>query len=130
MLVVHDPTWTQQASVQIRLADRIPAAPSDLRITSLTKGATSAEPTLVGLQWRDNASNETGFRIQATFTRMNGGTDTQAWSVPANATTAQLSFIAGGINPVRKACFTVAAFTGQAGTVAVSSPSNEVCAVP
>jgi hypothetical protein len=125
VLVVHDPSWSQRASVQIQIVDRAPAAASDLRITSLTKGTASAEPTTVGLQWRDNSSNETGLRIEATFTRMNGGTDTQVWNMSANATTAQVSFVAGGINPLSKACFTVSAHNGQ-GT---SSPSNEVCAV-
>jgi SPX domain protein involved in polyphosphate accumulation len=66
-----------------------------------------------------------GFRIQATYTRMNGGTDTQMWNVAANATTAQVSFVAGGINPVVKACFAVTAFNGPGDSL----PSNEVCAV-
>jgi hypothetical protein len=125
VLVAHDPAWSQRASIQIQIVDRAPSAPSDLRITSLTKGGTSTEPTMVGLQWRDNASNETGFRIQATYTRMNGGTDTQVSNVAANATTAQVRFVAGGINPVSKACFTITAFNSQGG----SAPSNEVCAV-
>jgi hypothetical protein len=125
VLVAHNPSWTEQASAQLRVVDRAPSAPSDLRITSLTKGGTSTEPTMVGLQWRDNASNETGFRIQATYTRMDGGTDTQVWNVAANATTAQVRFVAGGINPVSKACFTITAFNSQGG----SAPSNEVCAV-
>lgn len=128
MLVVHDPTWTQRASIQIQIADRVPAGPSDLRITSVTRGTTSAEPTVIGLQWRDNSSNETGFRIEATFTRINGGSDTQVWHVAANAATAQVGFVAGGINPVSKVCFTVTAFNDQAGTLWVSSRSNEVCA--
>jgi hypothetical protein len=125
VLVVHDPSGSQRASIQIQIVDRAPSAPSDLRITSLTKGSTSAEPTVVDLQWRDNSPNETGFRIQATYTRMNGGTDTQVWHVAANATSARVSFVAGGINPMSKACFTVTAFNTQG----ASSPSNEVCAV-
>jgi hypothetical protein len=123
-LVMHDPAFSQRATAQIQVVDRVPAAPSDLRLASLTKGATNAEPTVAGLQWRDNASNETGFRIQATFTRMNGGTDTQVWTVPANSTSARVSFVAGGINPVSTACFTVTAFNSQGD----SPPSNEVCA--
>jgi hypothetical protein len=124
VLVAHNASWDERASAQLQIVDRAPAAPTDLRITALTKGATSAEPVVAALQWRDNASNETGHRIQATYTRMNGGTDTQVWSVAANATTAQVSFVAGGINPIGKACFTVTAFNAQGS----SSPSNEVCA--
>jgi hypothetical protein len=124
VLVATDPATGQRASVQIVIADSAPAAPADLRITSLLKGATSAEPTRVGLQWRDVASNETGFRVTALYTRMNGGTDTQVWHVLANATTAQVSFVAGGINPVAKACFTVTAFNSQGDSL----PSNQVCA--
>lgn len=124
-LVVHDPWWSQRAAIQIQIVERLPTAPSDLRITSLTRSNTSAEPTLVGLQWRDNSATETGFRIQASFTRMNGGTDIQAWTAPANTTSGQVSFVAGGINSIARACFTVTAFNGQGD----SSPSNEVCAV-
>jgi hypothetical protein len=125
VLVVHDGAWSQRAAIQIQVVDRSPSAPGDLRIISLTKGATSAESTVVGLQWRDNSPNETGFSIRATFTRMNGGTDTQVWNVAASATTAQVSFVAGGINPVTKVCFTVTAFNSQGD----SAPSNQVCAV-
>jgi hypothetical protein len=124
VLVAHNAAGDEQASAQLRVVDRVPSAPGDLRITSLTKGSTSAEPTAVGLQWRDNSPNETGFRIQATFTRLNGGTDTQAWTVPANATSARVSFVAGGINPISTACFTVTALNSQGD----SPPSNEVCA--
>lgn len=123
VLVAHDPSWHQQASIHLQIVDGAPSAAADLRITLLSKGATSAEPTIVGLQWRDTSSGETGFHIQATFTRMNGGTDTQAWTMPANITTAQVSFVAGGINPVSKACFTVTAFNGRGD----SPPSNQVC---
>jgi hypothetical protein len=56
---------------------------------------------------------------------MNGGTDSQVWNVAANSTTATVSFVAGGINPVSKACFTVSAFNGHGSSAA----SSQVCAV-
>jgi hypothetical protein len=125
VLLAHTPDFSQKASAQLQITDRAPAAPSDLHITSLAKSTTSTEATVAELQWRDNSGNETGFRIQATFTRMNGGTDSQTWNVAANATGARVNFVAGGINPVTKVCFTVTAFNGQG-----SSPaSNEVCAL-
>ena len=56
----------------------IPAAPSGLRITSVTSGS-------VILAWTDNSNNETGFKIQ----RKQGatGTYTQIGTPGANATT-------------------------------------------
>jgi len=123
VLVAHTATWNESAAAWIQVLNRAPYAPSNLIITGVSKAATSAEPTTVGLQWRDNASNETGFRIQATFTRMYGGSDTQSWNVGPNVTNAKVTFTAGGINPITKACFTVTAFNGQGS----SPPSNEVC---
>ena len=43
---------------------RAPSKPSDLRVTSLTKGTTSTEQSVVGLQWQDHSPNETGFRLK------------------------------------------------------------------
>lgn len=101
----------------------VPAAPSRLQIVSVIKGTTSAQQTAVVLRWRDNARNETGFRIHGTFTRMYGGSDSHVVSVGANRMRARFTFVAGGINPVKRACFTVSAFNawGQ------SPQSNTVC---
>lgn len=123
VLLARDASGNQRAIVQLTIQELTAGAPTGLQITSLTKGATSAEPTTVGLRWQDNASNEWGFRIRAIFTRMNGGTDTQMWQIGPNSNTAHLSFVAGGINPVTRACFTVTAYNAQG----ESSPSNTGC---
>jgi hypothetical protein len=91
---------------------------------ALTKDTTSAQQTVVTLQWRDNATNETGYRIHAAFTRFYGGPNNRDQDVPANATTGRVTFVAGGINPVSRACFTVTAMY-RGGE---SAPSNQVCA--
>ena len=43
-------------------ADSIPAAPTNLALTDVTKGATSGN-YYVNLTWKDNATNETGYEI-------------------------------------------------------------------
>jgi hypothetical protein len=104
-------------------ATKPPAAPSHLRISGVTPGAGSAKQTTVTLRWDDNAHNETGFRIRAVFSRLYGGTDSGTTTVSANTVRTRFTFIAGGFNPVRKACFTVAAFNGGG----ESPPSNKAC---
>lgn len=99
------------------------AAPSNLRVISTNVGTTSAQPATVTLQWQDNSASETGFRIRTTLSRLSGGSDTQTQDVGANVTTAQVNFIAGGINPVKTACFTVTAFNATS----ESAPSNQAC---
>jgi hypothetical protein len=99
------------------------AAPGNLRILSVVKTQTAPEQTTVTLQWQDTSAGESGFRIHTTLTRLYGGTDTQVNDVAANVTTAQVSFVSGGINPVKTACFTVTALAASG----ESAPSNQVC---
>jgi hypothetical protein len=99
------------------------ASPSELRVVSTTNDGTSAQHTVVSLQWKDNAKGETGYRIHAAFTRLYGGSDSQSQDVPANTTKAEFKFVGGGINPVSRACFTVTTLY-RGGE---SAPSNEVC---
>lgn len=100
-----------------------PAAPSDLRVLSTSVSSALPQPATVTLQWRDNSSSETGFRIRTTITRFYGGTDTQTQETGANATTAAVNFIAGGFNPVKAVCFAVTAFNATS----ESAPSNSTC---
>lgn len=101
----------------------VPSPPSNLRVVSTERDATSAQRTTVTLAWRDNGSTERGYRIHASFTRQHGGTDGATQGVSANASSASITFVAGGINPVAKVCFTVRALS-RGGE---SAPSNEVC---
>jgi hypothetical protein len=114
--------WSAPVTVTVTGCSTL-AAPSNLQIVSYSVGSTSDRPTTVNLQWRDNSSSETGFRIRTTLNRLYGGSDTQTQTVGANTTTAQVTFTAGGINPVKTACFTVTAFNGAT----ESAPSNGVC---
>jgi hypothetical protein len=99
------------------------AAPGNLRILTSSVGQTSAEPTTVTLQWQDNSTGETGFRIRSVQTRIYGDPSVGTQDVGANATTATLTYIAGGINPTKSLCFTVTAI-GPSGE---SAPSNQTC---
>jgi hypothetical protein len=65
------------------VAPTLPAAPTNLRSTSITAGA-------IGLAWTDNTGNETGFRIERS---LDGRTWAQAGTVGANVT----SFTAAGL---------------------------------
>jgi hypothetical protein len=98
------------------------AAPSNLRVLSVTQLQTAPVQTAVTLQWQANGAAG-GFRIHTTLKRLYGGSDSQANDVPAGTTAAQVSFVAGGINPVKTACFTVTAL-GAAGE---SASSNQIC---
>jgi hypothetical protein len=100
-----------------------PAAPSDLTVVSTTISPALPQPATVTLQWRDNSSNESGFRIRTAITRLYGGTGIQTQEAAAGATTAAVSFVAGGFNPVKSVCFTVTAFTAAA----ESAPSGPAC---
>jgi hypothetical protein len=114
--------WSAPASLSVTGCSGL-AAPSDLRLVSSNVGTASDKPATVTLQWRDNSGAETGFRIRTTLTRLYGGTDTQTQVVGPNTTAAEVSFVAGGINPVKTACFTVTAFNATA----ESAPSNQAC---
>jgi hypothetical protein len=100
-----------------------PVAPTNVRIVSISKGTTSEQLTTVSLGWRDNNAGESGYRIHAAFSRLHGGADTQTKDLPASTSRTDFRFVAGGINPVRRACFTVTALSASA----ESSPSNQVC---
>lgn len=99
------------------------SAPSNLQVVSVAKGQPTADKTTVALHWNDNSTAETGFRVRATFTRLYGGTDGQQWDVGANTMSTSVTFVSGGINPVKTACFTVSALNGNA----ESAPSNQPC---
>jgi hypothetical protein len=101
----------------------VPPAPSGLRVVSVTKSPSTARETTVALHWSDNARNETAFKIRAVFSRRYGGTDSQATFLAPNRSDGRVTFIAGGINPVMRACFTVSALT----TTGQSQPSNRAC---
>jgi len=97
--------------------------PGTLTIVSHRQDASSDLPTTVTLAWADHVIGETGFRIEATFVRLHGSTDTQALDLPAETEQADFHFIAGGINPVKTACFTVhAVLAGGDGPL-----SSEAC---
>ncbi len=66
------------------LTTNIPAAPSNLAVSSVTNNA-------VSLYWTDNASNESGFKIER---RVDGGNYTQIGTVGANVT----SYTSSGLN--------------------------------
>ena len=104
----------------------IPAMPADLRVVSTTSDSTSARKTTVRLAWQDRSSNVTGFRIRLTETRFYGGQNLQTQDEPANTTVATITFVAGGINPTKEACFTVTAFNA----VGESPPAGPVCMQP
>lgn len=114
--------WSAQL-VSLYVIAGAPTAPTNLRLTGVTRGTTSTQKTTVRLQWQDRSRHETGFRIRATFTRRYGGSDSQRWDVGPNVTRAKVSFLGGGINPVTRACFTVAAVKAAA----ESARSNQVC---
>lgn len=114
--------WGAQL-VSLHLASGAPAAPTSLRLIGVQPGTTSAQRTRVSLRWQDRSGDETGFRIHATFTRLYGGTDSQSWDVGRNATRTTVAFVAGGINPVSKACFIVSAINAAG----ESARSNKVC---
>src|SRR5882724_9646501 len=73
----------------------IPAAPSGLRITSITSGS-------VALAWTDNANNESGFKVE----RKQGatGTYTQIATPGANVTTYTSSGLLDGTQYYYKVC--------------------------
>lgn len=114
--------WSAQL-VSLYVIAGAPTAPTNLRLTGVTRGTTSTQKTTVRLQWHDRSRHETGFRIRATFTRRYGGSDKQHWDVGPNVTRAKAGFIGGGINPVTRACFTVTAVKATA----ESAGSNQVC---
>jgi hypothetical protein len=115
--------WSAPRTVTVTTGAPALAAPSNLRVLASTVDKTSALQTTVLLQWQDNSSAETGFRIRTTLTRMFGAVSTQIVETGPNATTAQVSYVAGGINPLQTACFTVTAFNAGG----ESAPSNQVC---
>jgi hypothetical protein len=100
------------------------AAPGNLAIRSLTSDGTSAQITTATLTWKDRSSAEGRFEITASLTRRFGSPGKQTWTAPANATTATVQFVAGGINPLDSICFTVRAASDSS----VSPPSQAACA--
>ncbi len=112
--------WSAQL---ISLKLMTPAAPTQLRIIQVQTDGTSAQHTTVRLQWRDRATNETGFRIRGAYTRLYAGVGTQIWNVASNVTSTTVTYVAGGFNPMKDVCFTVAALN-EAGE---SARSNKVC---
>jgi hypothetical protein len=115
--------WSAKLMSLTLLGSPVPSAPAALMVQDQTTGTTSAQATTVTLRWRDTSTTEDGFHVTATLTRQHGVDDSQAQDAPANATTAHLSFVAGGINSVTRACFAVSAYNA-----AGSSPqSNTVC---
>jgi hypothetical protein len=114
--------WNAQL-VSLQILTGKPATPRRLRAILVGSAATNARPTTVRLTWSDRSKNEAGFRIRATFTRRYGGSDGQTWAAPADSHSATVTFVAGGINPVRTACFTVTAFNAASET----RKSNRAC---
>jgi hypothetical protein len=88
-------------------------APSDVQISDVQRDDTSAEMTSLTLTWKDSTTGETGYRITGTFTRFYGGNDPHTWEAGPNATQARITFVAGGFNPTKRACFTVSAMSGS-----------------
>src|SRR5207248_3322755 len=84
-----------------------PSAPSNL--TATASGST------INLQWRDNASDETG---QYVYIASSGGAFTRIGDAGANATSAGITGVAAGTYNVR-----VTAFNG-AGESAASNTAN------
>jgi hypothetical protein len=101
----------------------VPASPGNLQVVSQSVSTGSSRSASVTLRWADLSTNESGFRVHTTLYHLYGGQDSQTQEVGPNATTAQVSFVAGGINPVATACFTVGAYNlnGE------SAQSNQVC---
>ena len=61
------PSNTANAIIQI---SNVPAAPSELAVTGVSRGATSGN-YYVNLTWKDNSNNETGFEILQSINSIN-----------------------------------------------------------
>jgi hypothetical protein len=85
------------------------AAPSNL-------AAKAASDTEVSLSWKDNSTDETGFRVES---KIRGGTFKQVLSLPAGATMA----VVGGLKPGTEYVFRVRA-AGASGFSAYSSTAS------
>jgi hypothetical protein len=92
----------------------VPAAPG-----TLTARATSS--TQVTLTWKDNSTDETGFRVES---KVRGGTFKEALSLPAGTASA----VIGGLKPGTEYVFRVRAsgasgFSGYSATASATTPS-------
>lgn len=119
LLAVNDtgksaPSNTASANVTI---PTVPAAPTGLAIASVTKGATTGN-YYVNLTWKDNATNETGYKI---FQSVNSATNFQL--VKTAATNATSYGVSIGTTPVSGTYYYKVVATNAAGD---SQPSNTV----
>ncbi|MEI8388335.1 MAG: hypothetical protein WCG23_00480 [bacterium] len=95
----------------------IPASPSNILVTSVTKGATTGN-YVVNLSWSDNSSNETSFEVQQSI---NSTTNFQTIATPAqNSTGAGINL---GATPTQGAYYYQILAVNTAGK---SQPSNVV----
>jgi hypothetical protein len=92
------------------LYSQVPGTPTKLTASPQTT-------TQIRLAWEDNATNESGFKVEA---KVLGGTYAEVATAPADST----SVVVGGLTPATGYAFRVSA-VGDTGT---SAPSNEVIA--
>jgi fibronectin type III domain protein len=102
------------ASCGTTLPVPVPAAPSEAN-------AVPSYSTLIALSWRDNSTDESGFRVEFS---LDAGTSWQSigWDPPANATSINHS----GRTPDQSVCYRVMAFNGYGNSL----PSNMDCTAP
>jgi hypothetical protein len=113
-----DSAYSNTASATTPAAPTVPAAPSNLRAQVKTK------PNLrVNLTWRDNASNETGFRVQRSSD--GGVTWTQIAQVGANVTSYSDTSVVGGTTyRYRVYAYNAAGDSGYSNIVTASTPGS------
>jgi Fibronectin type III domain len=87
--------------------------------------ARATSETQIGVYWRDNSVNETGFEVHRSTTG-EGGTFTLRFTAAANAT----AYIDTGLEPGTQYCYRIRAIKASGGAASYSAFSNTACAVP
>ncbi len=77
----------------------------------------------IKISWKDNSSNETGFKVHLSTSGPTGTFSLRA-STAANITT----YSDAGLAPLKSYCYKIRAFKTQAGTTSYSAFSSAVCA--